>query len=79
MPIPTQEVTERRRDLAQAYGLHRPKSVCRCGHNGDGEGSDHGETFQAGHGACLVVGCVCRRFTWVRFTGNFEAALAAVK
>ena len=40
-------------------------SLCTCGHTGDGEGSQHEDTFQHGHGACKL--CDCERFTWKEF------------
>lgn len=42
-----------------------PKSLCRCSHLGDGPGSEHEDTFEAGHGACRL--CKCDKFTWARF------------
>ncbi len=47
-----------------------PKSVCECGHTGDGAGSQHegGEHpywfLAEGHGPCNVEGCKCVQFTW---------------
>lgn len=52
-----------------------PKSICRCGHEGDGSRSAHSDTLQPGHGACNVPGCGCERFTWARFKPGFEARL----
>ena len=45
------------------------KSMCECGHPGDGEGSSHAGIN--GHGRCMVEGCDCIQFTWVRFTDDF--------
>lgn len=46
-----------------------PKSLCACGHTGDGENSDHaGDEVLSGKGTCLVPGCACVRFTWKQFT-----------
>lgn len=56
----------------------KPKSVCRCGHTGDGQNSDHEATVQGlgqGHGACRVSGCGCDKFSWKGFTKEFEAKL----
>jgi hypothetical protein len=47
-----------------------PKSICTCGHLGDGEGSAHAGPI--GHGRCLVPGCGCTKFTWLRFTEQGE-------
>ena len=50
-----------------------PKSVCTCGHLGDGSDSDHGP-FD-GHGACRVEGCDCQQFTWAGWNEQFQGAL----
>lgn len=56
------------------------RSVCSCGHLGDGEDSQHLGTgippfVSGGHGACTVPGCECQRFTWVRWKPEAEAWL----
>jgi len=57
-----------------------PKSICTCGHTGDGKGSQHGnENFNFGSGKCLVNGCTCERFTWIRWTKKFENFLERSK
>lgn len=48
------------------------KSICSCGHLGDGAESEHEDTYQDGHGACMVEGCRCRQFTWVRWRPEAE-------
>ncbi len=53
----------------------KAKSVCSCGHLGDGPSSEHGDTFSHGHGPCMVEGCDCHKFTWVKFTPEFEATI----
>jgi len=58
----------------------KAKSLCECGHTGDGPGSDHGETWFAladGHGPCQVPGCACSQFTWVGWTLPFSRFLQA--
>ena len=50
-----------------------PKSVCACGHPGDGPDSQH--TGVNGHGACFHAGCKCKQFTWSRFTAAFTLFL----
>ena len=61
-----------------------PKSVCQCGHSGDGPDSDHGSLnpvasqLQPGHGKCSVPGCDCEQFTWADFTEQFKEALAVI-
>lgn len=50
-----------------------PRSLCVCGHTGDGERSQHGnENFNSGSGECLVNGCGCARFTWKGWTKKYE-------
>ncbi len=51
-----------------------PKSICRCGHPGDGPNSDHAARFAEGHGACRVTGCACPQFTWLRWTTDYALA-----
>jgi hypothetical protein len=53
----------------------KAKSLCSCGHTGDGEGGDHGDTLAFGHGPCLVPGCSCRHFTWVKWLPEVETFL----
>ena len=55
-----------------AMTWNRPRSVCACGHSGDGPLSEH---LESGHGACKVQGCDCQKFTWARFMSDFEAAI----
>ena len=57
-----------------------PKSICVCGHTGDGENSQHGnENYSFGSGRCLVPGCDCARFTWKGWTKKFERFLESRK
>ena len=54
----------------------KPKSLCSCGHYGDGPYSFHeANSIAEGHGKCTVVGCDCPKFTWVRFTDDFQLFL----
>jgi len=39
-----------------------PKSLCVCGHTGDGQNSEHMTEIAYGHGACTQ--CDCVRFRW---------------
>lgn len=51
------------------------KSICMCGHTGDGKDSQHGDPRVGkafipgleGHGACRVRRCPCAKFTWAKF------------
>ena len=47
-----------------------PKSVCTCGHTGDGPNSQHADSISHGHGRCTVEGCDCEQFTWARFVDD---------
>jgi len=54
----------------------KAKSICECGHSGDGSGSAHGDRILGlGHGRCLVPGCSCTQFTWKGFTLEFTRLL----
>ena len=51
-----------------------PKSICKCGHLGDGNFSDHEDALiDRGHGKCKV--CDCKMFEWRRFTPAFTEVL----
>ena len=69
--------TERR--ILDVLMKHKAKSVCVCGHVGDGEHTAHFDTFQFGHGACKVEGCDCQQFTWARWTEEMQRAIEKVK
>jgi len=51
----------------------RPKSICKCGHSGDGRKSAHmpldGPLIIAGQGSCTK--CDCVKFTWKKFTDKY--------
>ena len=49
------------------------KSLCTCGHVGDGEDTPHRGLI--GHGACTVPGCSCLKFTWRSWTPAYETVL----
>lgn len=59
-----------------------PRGMCRCGHTGDGQGSEHHTlederapgapaALMEGRGACAVESCNCERFTWVTFVDGY--------
>ncbi len=52
-----------------------PRSECECGHYGDGSDTEHSNTHQQGHGRCLVSGCGCVQFVWIKFAKRFQKAL----
>lgn len=56
-----------------------PKSLCDCGHTGDGcPGGEHGsDVLPNGHGACCVAGCGCQQFTWDGWTSAYARHLDA--
>ena len=60
-------------------GFLEPRSICTCGHTGDGPNSQHDNTFIPGSGKCLVDGCGCNRFTWKNFNKKFERFLSRRK
>lgn len=53
------------------------RSICECGHSGDGPDSQHAGFI--GHGPCFHEGCDCVRFTWKHFTSEFIALYALTK
>ena len=61
------------RQLKMVAAWRGPRSVCICGHTGDGSDSDHMDLLSKGHGPCRE--CDCQRFTWAGFTQKFEKAL----
>lgn len=55
-----------------------PKSICTCGHAGDGDNSAHAGSI--GHGECLLCSSgKCRKFTWCGFDETYTNAQKAVK
>ena len=57
-----------------------PKSICKCGHLGDGYPSDHEDSqITKGHGRCRILGCSCERFSWKRFTQSFTEVIDKIK
>jgi hypothetical protein len=59
----------------------RPKSLCGCGHTGDGPNSQHDVTEFGvdGHGPCAVPDCTCLKFSWARWTPEYRAAMDFLK
>ncbi len=55
--------------------VRQPKSMCTCGHTGDGYSSEHASVKigALGHGRCLR--CHCKQFTWSKWLPWFEAVL----
>lgn len=76
-----QKTLARQSAFTAAYGDQLPKSICTCGHTGDGARGQHrdGGWGVKGHGSCSVKGCACTRFSWAQYTDMFKAKLAEVK
>lgn len=59
--------------------LSGPGEVVGCGHPGDGEGVSRISTVSThkdgGLGACTYRDCLCKCFTWRRYTADFEKLL----
>lgn len=55
------------------YGEKFPKSVCSCGHLGDGAYGSHAGIL--GHGSCVRENCPCSKFTWAGWCPAYVAAL----
>jgi hypothetical protein len=53
------------------------RSICMCGHDGDGSESCH--AGEGGHGYCLVETCRCGKFTWADFTPEYKKILKQLK
>ncbi len=70
---------ERKMRAAQWYSERHPKSICKCGHAGDGGNSEHAGLFAKGHGRCLAAGCDCEKFTWAASTEAFTQFMAQVE
>ena len=68
-------ILEHNRQVCRAW--KGPRSVCRCGHLGDGEGSQHAGA--GGDGKCLADGCGCERFLWDRFVPELEPRLLSLR
>ena len=49
------------------------KSMCTCGHIGDGAKSQHDGIN--GHGRCIEPGCDCIQFTWKFWLPHYQAWL----
>jgi hypothetical protein len=57
------------RTIPGATVAQAPRSLCRCGHTGDGGGAHGLNRFGVapGHGACTQ--CPCPQFSWRRWLG----------
>ena len=64
-----------RQIVSREWGQRAPRSICSCGHSGDGVKSQHDDSITVGHGICRVEGCPCHKFAWSRYTDLFQARL----
>ena len=65
-------------DMNDLKSFHGPKSMCRCGHLGDGPYSDHEDLYvDRGHGKCKK--CGCEMFVWKSFTPAFAEMVEKAK
>ena len=63
-------LTPKLRD-SMTWSSINPKSVCRCGHTGDGARSQH--TGFGGHGSCIFDGgSCCDQFSWAGWTREYK-------
>jgi len=66
--------------VLEAMKFDGPKSLCQCGHRGDGPVSMHRDLHMGeGKGPCIAKGCRCQQFVWKKFRTDFKAFLAAGK
>jgi hypothetical protein len=61
-----------------------PKSICKCGHTGDGFDSEHYDLYitdsklprenglKMGMGVCSITGCDCEKFIWKQWTKKYK-------
>ena len=65
-------------EFIMSWSDRNPKSICACGHTGDGGRSQHKDTLQLGHGRCLSAGCNCQQFTWSGWTERAKLELELI-
>jgi hypothetical protein len=67
-------------EKSMEYSSQFPKSVCSCKHSGDGANSFHGDNaLILGHGACVVIGCECQKFSWSSWSEGFKLFISKPK
>jgi hypothetical protein len=74
--IRSEIMNDERMKAAQFFSESAPKSICRCGHTGDGANSEHAGLIARGHGRCLAPGCDCEKFSWAGPTEQFKQFMA---
>jgi len=61
--------------ISIAFSATAPKSVCTCGHTGDGARSQH--SGFGGHGSCnFDGGACCGQFSWKGWTREYRQFMA---
>ena len=61
------------RKVPEGVPFYGPKSICTCGHTGDGIVSQHhNDPFAPGHAECKVKDCLCAKFTWKEYTTEYK-------
>lgn len=79
MKTKTAALPKRMRD-SMLYSAMGPKSICTCGHTGDGAKAQH--TGFGGHGACFATPldgrneCKCGQFSWKGWTEEYKRWMA---
>lgn len=73
-----QETLKKRQEVSAKY--KGPRSLCMCGHHGDGVGIDSGGNVNdhggfLGHGYCTYIDCKCDKFTFKNFTPEFQSVV----
>ncbi len=71
-------MTTTARAVARVY--QGPRSMCACGHAGDGTGRGHAGEISLhagalGHGSCVFKGCKCVKCTWSEYLPGFAATI----
>lgn len=57
---------------SMTYSALAPKSICTCGHLGDGARSQH--IGFGGHGSCIFDGdACCNKFSWKKWHPEYVA------
>jgi len=67
------------RTVPEGVRFYGPKSICTCGHTGDGTISQHHSSpFAPGHDECKVKDCVCVKFTWKGWTKEYKERMGLI-
>ena len=60
------------RKVPEGVPYYGPKSICSCGHTGDGIITQHHDSISPGHAECKVKDCLCAQFTWVMWEPEYK-------